>query len=263
MRIRTILPLLACLILATTSAGVVIETEVSVDGRGITTDTAYFAGDKFRSDTTSARDGDMSVIFADDTLWFLDHAKKRAQKIDRKTIAELAGMMQEMMKQLEQMPPKQREMMEKMMSGRMPGMKEQPTYRSEPGESTTVGEIACKLHTLYADDQKQQESCLADESSLPELREALSAVQAMAAFADELRNVASNLPFGDMLRNIQMSVPETDGFPVQTRFFNNDGKVTRESTVTSVEARDVDASMLQLPKGYTVKDMGKELKKQR
>ncbi len=244
-------------------AGVVVTTDVTIDGEGSATETMYVQGEMFRTDPASIGDGNMSVIFRDDTMWFLDHDTKQAQKIDRRAVAELAEQLDEMMRQLEQMPPQQREMMRKMMSGKMPGMQEPPEYRVQTGETIRVAEIPCTMHTLYADADKVQETCAAEESAVPELREAMGAVRAMGRFAEDLRKMAANMPFGDVMKHVQAMIPEIDGFPVRTRFFDDNGNVTRESTLRAIEARDLEPSLFDVPKGYKIKDLGKELKKGR
>jgi hypothetical protein len=244
-------------------AGVVVETDITITGEGSATETMYVEGELFRTDPASIGDGKMSVIFRDDTMWFLDHDKKLAQKVDRRAVADLAEQLDEMMRQLEQMPPQQREMMRKMMSGKMQGMEELPDYRVQVGETTRIAGVPCTMHTLYADEDKVQETCAADDSNVPELREAMGAVRAMGRFAEDLRKMASNLPFGDVMKHVQAAIPEVDGFPVRTRWFDDEGTVTRESTLRGIEARDLEPSLFDVPKSYKVKDLGKELSKGR
>ena len=74
-----------------------------------------------------------SVIFRDQTMYFVDHEKKVCQKISKKELDALAGQLGAMMKQMEQLPPEQRAMMEKMMKGKLPGGRKPPVLRVEPG----------------------------------------------------------------------------------------------------------------------------------
>lgn len=260
---RQLLFLFLSLLATAALAGVVVETDITIEGEGGAAENVFVEGELFRTDTASIGDGEMSVIFRDDTMWFLDHDKKQAQKIDRRAVADLAAQLDEMMRQLEQMPPQQREMMRKMMAGKMKGMEEPPEYRVQVGETTRIAEIPCTMHTLYADEDKVQETCAADEDAVPELQEAMGAVRAMGRFAEDLRKMASNMPFGDVMKHVQAAIPEVDGFPVRTRWFDDDGNVTRESTLRSIEKRDLEPSLFEVPKGYKVKDLGKELAKAR
>ena len=260
---RLILLVVLALYAPAAVAGVVVETDITIAGEGSATETMYIEGELFRTDPASIGGGEMSVIFRDDTMWFLDHDKKLAQKMDRRAVADLAEQLDEMMRQLEQMPPQQREMMRKMMPGRMQGMEEPPEYRVQVGGATRVAGVPCTMHTLYADGDKVQETCAADDSDVPELREAMGAVRAMGRFAEDLRKMASNLPFGDVMKHVQAAIPEVDGFPVRTRWFDDDGNVTRESTLRAIETRDLEPSLFDVPESYKVKDLGKELKKGR
>jgi len=92
-----------------TFAGVVVVTDTSIAGEEGATETRYVEGERFRTDPTSIGGEEMSVIFRDDTMWFIDHDRERAQKMDRRTVADLAEQLDEMMRQLEQMSPQRRQ----------------------------------------------------------------------------------------------------------------------------------------------------------
>jgi len=54
-----------------------------------------------------------------------------------------------------------------------------------------------------------------------------------------------------------------EGFPIRTRIFDGEGKVTMEKTLKSVTRREIEPSVFEVPKGYKVKSLEKELQKGR
>jgi len=258
-----LLPALIALCVSTTFAGVVVETEIRTGGSDTVsgTETFYAEGEMTRSDPSRSESGDMSMIFRDQTLWFIDHGKKESQKIDKEALAELSGMLAGLMKQLEQVPPQQREMMEKMMRGRMPGMATPPEQHYEKGETIQVGEFTCTLHSLLSDGEQVSEMCVADESVAGDLREAMGAFRAMSSFTEDLQKMASQLPFAEAMQTAFSKMAELEGFPVRVRWFDRSGAVVRESTLKSITRKDLEDSLFEIPKGYRTKDLMKEIQR--
>ena len=248
-----------------TMAGLVMETEVRVadSPENSLTEAFYAEGEMTRTDMVSPGGGNSSVIFRDQTMFFLDHDKKVVQKIDKKGIDQLSRQMDEMMQQMASIPPEQRKMMEKMMQGKMPGMQKPPVRRFEKGGAAQVGPYECNLVTMYSDEQKSQEVCLADASVEADLEEAMEAVHAMARFAESLMKMARDMPFGKMFETAFQDLSEMEGFPVRTRMFNGKGEITRESTLKSITRRDLEPGMFEIPKGYKVTSLEQEMQKKR
>ena len=248
-----------CLLGSPTWAGVVMEMEVrNADAAGKTgAETFYAEGEMTRTDFLSANGKDSSLIFRDQTMYFVDHAGKVCQKIDKAGVDQLSSQMNAMMKQMANMPPEQRQMMEKMMKGRMPGMGKPPVRRVEEGGMDQVGEYPCRLFTLFSDDQKVQEFCMADAGVEADLYEAMEAIHALSRFAESLMKVAENSPFGKMFELPFKDVHEMDGYPVRTRMFDGHGKVAQERTLKTITRRDIEKDLFEIPKGYKVKSLEK------
>jgi hypothetical protein len=242
-------------------AGVVIQMQVKATDtpQQAHTEAIYAQGEMLRMDARAAGGKESSVIFRDQTMYFVDHAKKACQKIDKKGLDQLGEQLGAMMKQLESLPPEQRAMMEKMMQGKMPGGSTPATRRVEVGGQDQVGEYPCSLHTVYADDQKIQEVCLADPGVGSDMAEAMDAFHALAQFAAGLMKVAQDLPFGKMLEVPYQEILAMDGFPVRTRLFNAKGEAVLEKTVDSVTRREIEPEAFAVPKGYKVQSLEQEL----
>ena len=248
-------------------AGVVIEMEVTGPGAAgkPVTDTIYVEGTTIRMDPHASRgDGNMSMLFRDDTMWIIDHDEKQCQTIDKDGLeslsAQLGGAMAEMEAQMAQLPPEQREMMKKMMKGRMPGMGEEALPRRiENGAAEQVGEFACTVHTLYSGDAKVWEVCAADDNAVSEFSEAKGAFDAMSAFAEQLRESLKQLPFADMMNTPFYDMNAVGGVPVRVRTFAG-GTMQSESVLKAVTHRDFDEAFFSVPKGYKVKSLADEIK---
>lgn len=248
----------AALLVAPAAAGVVVQMEASGSGSEGDMETLYAQGEMVRMDQKGPRRGkEMTMIFRDQTMWFLDHDKKVAQMIDKEGIAALSEQLNAVMKQMESMPAEQRAMMEKMMKGRMPG---QPAERRlETGGSDKVAGYDCTVHTLYAGDLMRWEACTAPEGSVPEMAEAMPAFKAMAEFAQEMQKAVQQGPLAAMVDNPFNDLDELKGFPVRSRVYDRDGKLLHETTLKSVEKKNVEASMFEIPKDYEVKDMKEQM----
>ncbi|MGR3219421.1 MAG: hypothetical protein ACUZ8H_06325, partial [Candidatus Anammoxibacter sp.] len=96
----------------------------------------------------------------------LDHSNKSYFVMDKKTMASMAGQMNQAMSQLEEafkdMDPAQRAMMEKMMKGKMPTMNK--ASNNEPvlkrSGSVEVNGYACEKVDVYNDGEKVQQFCV-------------------------------------------------------------------------------------------------------
>jgi hypothetical protein len=239
-------------------AGVVLEMEVSgPDGDGVTgSEILYAQGEMARMDPyRGSGKGEMSVVFRDQAMWFVDHEQKKIQKIDKEGMAALSTQLEAIMEQMAQLPPEQRAMMEKMMKGKMPGMSPPPEQRLEKGGGEQVGPYACTLHTLYSDDQKVSDVCLADPTVAADMGEAMAAFQAMSVFAEDLMAVARDLPLAGLVKTPLLELDEMDGFPVRSREYDDSGAIVRESTLKSITPREIDPSVFAIPEGYKIQDL--------
>lgn len=241
-------------------SGVVIEMTVSGEGSDgeAAVDKIYAQGEMLRMDPhPKSGDDDMSVIFRDNALWFVDHKEKTCKTIDEEGMeqltAEIGAAMKQMEAQMAQMPPEQREMMMKMMKEKMPALMggESPPRRIDAGATEKVGDYSCKVHTLYVGDEKAWEVCAATEGLPGGTAEAMKAFEAMSRFAEDLREIAASGPFAGMLKTPMLDMDQVDGFPVRVRSFDN-GEISSETTLKSVTSEKLEASVFATPEGYKV-----------
>jgi hypothetical protein len=209
-----------------------------------------------------------TMILADEELLILNEAEGGFYRLTPETIEELgqalgqvndqlSAAMAQMQEQLANLPPQQREMMERMMRDRMPNMaaatEAPPPMRVEQGAGQTVGGYACTDYSIYSGDTLIQEMCAADFSSVPGAQEVAGALENMQSFFAGLRDAMPPALAG--MRNNPFDVmTQVEGFPVRTRTYIN-GSLQQELVLSSAETRDLPASLFEVPAGLTERDL--------
>lgn len=238
--------------------------EMSENGGADVAQILFVQDGKLRAEVAPAANAPAStMIFANDEMLILNDAERTYYRITHETLEELGAMlgqaneqlsaaMEQMQAQLENLPPEQREMMERMMRDRMPNLaamtQAAPTMRIEQGAADTVGGYACTQYAVYADETLTQELCAADYGSVPGAADIAAAVENMQGFFERLR---SALP--PALANLQNNPFDTmgqiDGFPVRSRIYVN-GSLQQDVVLSSAETRDIGEDRFEVPPGY-------------
>lgn len=227
-----------------------------------------------------ARAGEVKdeVVFRGDRrqMVVVDHREQTYMVIDGEAVRNLGGQMQGQMqqamqqleKQLEGLDPKQREMMEKMLKGKMGQMGANPgaaPKRSLPefkntGQRATHQGYPCVRYHVLRDGEKIQELWVTDWSNVRGGTEVVGVFREMASFYEELMDSFEDMvgPAGGFFnadRNPIESLTRVDGFPVVTRSFEG-GELESETILESVTERDLDPDAFEPPKGYHLRTMG-------
>lgn len=211
---------------------------------------------------------DGAMIYRGDKkeMIMVSHQDKSYVVLDEATMKELVGVMSEAMAQFEEAmkdaTPEEREMMEKMMKGRMPGMDDSQNVEPvlKKVGSSKVNSISCTLYDVYRGDQKTSQHCVASWSSIEGGEEMKTVMLEMAGFMDQMAKAFSQSK-GFMGRQIQFEnnvfaqLRKLDGFPVQSIDYL-DGNVESESQLVSSKITTVNAADLEPPAGYTKQNMG-------
>jgi hypothetical protein len=230
------------------------------------------AGDRMRTDT-QGEDGKIgnSVIFLGekDEMYMIDHKKKTSLVMDRESIEELGKQMSGVMKQMEaalaQVPPGQREMMERMMKKKLaadPNYKEPspPVVRSS-GESSSVHGIDCEWKEVTRDGALSEKACVCDQSAIAGGEEMVAIAQEMRDFASglsKLANSASGLKMfgGGTMEEIGLNLTaDLGGFPLISEYYDGEGKLMRRSTFQSADDVSIPDEDFGPPSGYKKQTM--------
>ena len=245
----------------TAYAGVVMEM-VTRDASGTETDRAkiYAQSNKIRMEQSGENEASATMIFLGKEFLYLDHDDKSYMVMDEAMMDEMSAQMNEAMKEMEAqlagMPPEQRAMVEQMMKGQMQGMMGQQAEKASPPrvEATGSGEWKsgkCREYAVFEGSVKTQQVCAADLDDVEGSDEVIEGFRAMAAY---ITKMTESLPMrSDDGLNPGELMDQIGGFPVHTIDYDN-GEVIRESSLDSVEERDLDEAMFRAPDGYRRRD---------
>lgn len=195
------------------------------------------------------------------TMMMVDHGRKSYFEMDQESIAEITSKlkdaMAEMERQLANVPPAQREMMERMMKGKMPGAgEERPTNTvKRTGEKDTISGYKVEKVEVSSSDGSGQELWVVPWSELKGSEELADAFKGMSSIYDELLGALSQGPMAGMIGQKMQSgwfneLKSIEGFPVAAKSFNQAGKLVSETMLSGIEEKDVDASEFTAPKKY-------------
>lgn len=257
--------LVVATILITTTplyAGVEMNLETT-DASGAVTESVklYAQSGMIRmEDIGDASGQDMSMIFVGQEFIVIDHAEKTYIVMDEAMVQEMGvkvnAAMEQMRAQLADMPPEQRAMVEQMMQGQMAGMMEEaesaPTRVEQLGSGSWQSG-ACTEFAVYIGDEKTQQICSAPLEDVEGAEEAMQAFKSMAKFINSLADSMPG-PLGEsMAENPMGLIEQIDGFPVHTVDYI-DGERSAETSLKSVEDKDLDPALFAVPEGYRQQD---------
>lgn len=183
---------------------------------------------------------------ASNTLTTIDPEEKTYMVLDEEALQQLSGQvssaMAEMKRQLDAMPPEQRAMMEKMMGGAMDaGKKMVETKVDRSGKKLEKAGYDCE-QVFYSVGTMRSEMCVTNVDNLDISagdRKALDAMQAnMKAMAESMSE-----SFGV---DFVMDFDSMGGIPV----YMKEDKERSGEILKNVDHNGIDASQLQVPKGY-------------
>ncbi len=266
-------------------AGVVFQVETTYHSgspsRGPEGSTMSVEGKNLKMEIQSGEGTDGvkdEVVFRGDRrqMVAVDHRDRSYMVIDGEAVEKLGGQVQgqmqqamkEMEKHLEGLDPKQREMMEKMLKGKMGQMGGPPGAAPErpavefraTGERATHQGYPCVRYDVLSAGVKTQELWVTDWSNVRGGKEVAGAFREMASFFEELMDSFKDMmgPGSDFFNaggNPIESFSKIDGFPVVTRSFEG-GELESETVLESVTERDLDPDAFEPPKGYRLRTMG-------
>lgn len=224
-------------------------------------------GNRMRMDT-QGMDGTLATttIFLGDTdeMYMIDHDEKTYMVFDRERIEALTQQMSEAMQQMEealaQVPPEQREMMERMMKGKMPGGGDyeppSPPVVTDLGETGTVNGITCQWKQVTRDGRLEQKACVCDQSAIAGGEEAVAIAHEMQDFAEALTQMAQSVANSPMLGGGTIGgfgatmVADLEGFSLISEDYDGNEELIRRSTFESADDVSIPDEEFNPPSGY-------------
>lgn len=219
---------------------------------GAERDVAIFNGDRREMIVVDSRDQSYMVIDSETT------AQLSASVSDQMSQA-----MREMESQLEGLDPMQREMVERMLKGKMDGaagpvgpMSQPPTRFLNTGQRGTKEGYPCVRYDVLRGEEKVQELWVTDWSNIEGGTDVAETFGEMAEFVDDTMGAFSqNGGLFEASDNPIEAFTKINGFPVVTRDFEG-GELESETVLKSVTERDLDPDAFEPPKGYRLRTMG-------
>ncbi len=216
-------------------------------------------------------DSDVSMIYrgGSDEMIIVDHSDKSYLVLDRKTVEEMAGMMNDAMRQMEaalaNVPAEQRAMVEDMMKkqmGDLGGAEARPEpVVSDAGSSDRVDGVSCRWKKVTRDGELDLKVCVGDWDAIANGEELIAAFRGMETFftsmMDALRSAGG--PMAAMTSGLEQSFMSEmmlgDGFPLMTEDYDY-GKVVRTSRFLGSETVSVSDGDFEPPSGYRRNELG-------
>ena len=245
-------------------AGVVMEMRTN-DGSGneIGTSKIYAESGMVRLDNIGgSSDVQMSMIFQGDKFLMLNHEDKTYFVMDEAMLEEINSQMSAAMRQMEaqlaNVPAEQREMIERMMKGKMQGMMPQQAQTEQPrveaGGSSQWRSYPCVKYTIYSGNEKTQEICAASMDQIEGAGEVIEAFRKMAGFMKKMIASLPDMIASRVAANPMEMMDQIDGFPVHTLQFEQ-GELSQETSLESVSEQALEKSLFVPPSDYKKQDM--------
>ncbi len=254
--VRLSLIVSVCLILGTlrSSAGVLmVNVSTSSDHpEAQVTSRVFIDKDRVRLE----QGNDQIALFRQDqgVFWMIDLKNKTYTEMTRQDLQKIKSRMEEASRQFEEqmknMPPEQRQMMEQAMAGKMPHNAPEVSYQKVATEET-VNQWVCDKYEETREGHKQSDVWTTDWKNLGLQPEDFNALKETGEFFSELaQGVGSFYKVGD-----KPDEHHYVGVPIKTIGYSGD-RITNTQELKQISRQDFDASLFELPAGYTKQDLG-------
>jgi Domain of unknown function (DUF4412) len=192
-----------------------------------------------------------SMLLKGSTIYVIDDKRRTYREMDKATMQGYAkqtnAAMSQMQEQMAKMSPQEREMMQKMMGGNMPGMApaKQDVYASkDTGKNDTAEGRNCRLWNISKNGKLQEEICVVPFASLPGKEDFQKTFKNLA---EAFEGMASAMPNA---ANDAKARSAIDGYPVRVRRYENGKRVGTETVLKTWNEEALAASLFEVPAGY-------------
>ena len=245
-------------------AGVLmVNTQESFEGsQQPTTTKLRVESDRVRIEMEGTGSNDV-IIFRGDrqVLWMIDNQAKTYREMTKADVdrlgSQISGMMAKMQEQLKNMPPQQRQMVEKMMKSRMGGMAggAQParTEYTKVAGGQEINQWTCDKYEGTREGQKQREVWTTAPDQLGLEMSDFKVMQQMGEFFKGFSRFGQEAPFRVGSEAAEQE-GDYSGVPVRQIFYQG-GRPSSKTEIKEVRREDFDASLFELPAGYKKQKM--------
>ena len=248
---------------ALTAGVLMVNTQESFQGsQQPTTTKLRVEGDRVRIEMEGTGRNDVMIFRGDrQVLWMIDNKAKVYREMTKADVDRIGGQVNEMMakmqEQLKNMPPQQRQMVEKMMKSRMDGMAggAQPakTEYTKVASGQEINQWTCDKYEGIREGQKQREVWTAAPGQLGLDMSDFKVMQQMGEFFKWFSRFGREAPFR-VGSEAAKQEGDYSGVPVRQIYYQG-GRPTSKSEIKEVRREDFDASLFELPAGYKKQKM--------
>ncbi len=201
------------------------------------------------------RSGRILFLQKDNVLRMIDDSGKTWMDLDRAAMKQqIGGAMDEMQKQMANMPPEQRAMVEKMMKGNMAAAKTPPptVYMWTKEHQKVKGYDCTKVEVLEGEEKRAEYWGTPSADFKLKEPERATVIAMQSSLRDFLIQVA---PAGGNPNRAFQWDTSTDGFPLISRCFTG-ADTTLDVRLTSWDRKPIADDLFKVPDGYAKQDMG-------
>ena len=237
-------------------AGTVMVTETRT-ANTVSANEMRIQGGNMRADMNGTADR-QSMILTAKAMYVVDHKERTYTVMDDAMLRRIGGQMaqarQQMEAQMANLPPEQRAMMQRAMSGmtgQQAGAAAHTEYRRTARTEAAAG-VACKVWEGYAAGKKTEEVCIAAASAIPGGNELLAG---MKQLGERIARMTQSMGFsGNAMQQVWSALNTLGGLPIIQRDYEG-GRVRSTSTLKAVRSEAVPASSFAPPAGYRARPM--------
>ncbi|MDD5529106.1 MAG: DUF4412 domain-containing protein [bacterium] len=232
-------------------AGVIMISKASNNTADVTDVKMYLDKDCMRVDTKAGGE-EQSFIFRKDkeTFWVINYKEKSFREITKKDLQEIKAKIEEAVKMMENLPPEQKEMIEKMMKGQMSGNTPKIVYKKiSSGEK--VNQWVCNKYEGYLDNKKEEEIWTTDWEKLGLSINDFKVMQSIGEFMGEFsKGLGSSFYKVGTEENKQNYI----GIPIKTINYS-DNEITYTTELKEIQRQNLTSSLFDVPSGFKKTEM--------
>lgn len=250
----TLSVLLICVV--SLQAGVIIKSSEKSSEMNLDMQTTmYVEKDRLRMEIAGAGPAENQIIiFRGDknVFWTVNPDKKTYLEMTEQDMVKLKAQMDNMQKmmqeQMKNMPEEQRKMMEQMMPSNIPSANKPKIMYSKKSTGVKVGKWTTTYYEGIKEGKKSNELWTADWNAVGLNRDDFKALHGMGEFFKALSQETSELmKVGSEEWEKEQGI---SGIPVKWVQYI-EGRVISEGMIKEVVRQDINASMFELPSGFT------------
>jgi hypothetical protein len=194
-------------------------------------------------------------------MLMIDQKERSYMRMDKTSFDKIKQQLDKARKQMEaqmaNMPPQQREMIQKMMGDKLNMFstpKANKTKFVETGRTDKAAGYTCKVTEYFVNDKKKTEFCVTPQSEIKGAKDIYQAMKNMSAMFNELyQSLSQSFPMISQT-NPFSEIEKLGGYPLIITDFDS-GAANERNELRSLESRSFNKSLFLPPKGFREKKM--------